>query len=70
MTNKTPLTAVYPGTFDPMTLGHTDLMRRAANGSVSRTIGDEIAVDVAILKHAFERWLARTDGAAEGHVKR
>lgn len=46
------------------------LMRRAANGSVSRTISDEIAVDVAILKHAFERWLARTDGAAEGHVKR
>ncbi len=31
MTSKTPLTAVYPGTFDPMTLGHTDLMRRAAN---------------------------------------
>ena len=23
-------TAVYPGTFDPMTLGHEDLMRRAA----------------------------------------
>ncbi len=31
MTNKTPLTAVYPGTFDPMTLGHADLMRRAPN---------------------------------------
>jgi pantetheine-phosphate adenylyltransferase len=26
-----PLTAVYPGTFDPMTLGHEDLMRRAAS---------------------------------------
>jgi pantetheine-phosphate adenylyltransferase len=25
----TRLTAVYPGTFDPMTLGHEDLMRRA-----------------------------------------
>ena len=25
-----PLTAVYPGTFDPMTLGHQDLMRRAS----------------------------------------
>ncbi|WP_290641523.1 pantetheine-phosphate adenylyltransferase [Aquabacterium sp.] len=24
------LTAVYPGTFDPMTLGHADLMRRAS----------------------------------------
>jgi len=27
---QAPLTAVYPGTFDPMTLGHEDLMRRAA----------------------------------------
>src|SRR6201996_3823280 len=25
-----PLTAVYPGTFAPMTLGHQDLMRRAS----------------------------------------
>ena len=24
------LTAVYPGTFDPITLGHADLVRRAA----------------------------------------
>ena len=30
MTSVTRLTAVYPGTFDPMTLGHEDLMRRAA----------------------------------------
>jgi pantetheine-phosphate adenylyltransferase len=30
MTTATPLTAVYPGTFDPMTLGHEDLMRRAS----------------------------------------
>ncbi len=31
MTRRTPMTAVYPGTFDPMTLGHADLMRRAAS---------------------------------------
>ena len=31
MTSTTRLTAVYPGTFDPMTLGHEDLMRRAAH---------------------------------------
>jgi pantetheine-phosphate adenylyltransferase len=31
MTLKAPLTAVYPGTFDPMTMGHEDLMRRAAS---------------------------------------
>jgi pantetheine-phosphate adenylyltransferase len=30
LTTAPPLTAVYPGTFDPMTLGHEDLMRRAA----------------------------------------
>ncbi len=30
MTSSTRLTAVYPGTFDPMTLGHEDLVRRAS----------------------------------------
>jgi pantetheine-phosphate adenylyltransferase len=30
VTTTRPITAVYPGTFDPMTLGHEDLMRRAA----------------------------------------
>ena len=30
VTLKAPLTAVYPGTFDPMTLGHEDLMKRAS----------------------------------------
>jgi pantetheine-phosphate adenylyltransferase len=30
MTAKSPLTAIYPGTFDPMTLGHADLMARAS----------------------------------------
>ncbi len=29
LTSVTQITAVYPGTFDPMTLGHQDLMRRA-----------------------------------------
>ena len=27
---STGITAVYPGTFDPMTLGHLDMVRRAA----------------------------------------
>ncbi len=26
---KQPLTAIYPGTFDPITLGHSDIIRRA-----------------------------------------
>jgi len=30
MASRNPLIAVYPGTFDPMTLGHEDLMRRAS----------------------------------------
>jgi len=30
VTTAKRLTAVYPGTFDPMTLGHEDLMRRAS----------------------------------------
>ena len=30
MTATKHLTAVYPGTFDPMTLGHEDLMKRAS----------------------------------------
>lgn len=30
MTSTAPLTAIYPGTFDPMTLGHEDLMARAS----------------------------------------
>lgn len=33
--------AVYPGTFDPITLGHEDLVRRAAN------LFDEVIVAVA-----------------------
>ena len=30
MNSSQPLTAIYPGTFDPMTLGHADLMRRGS----------------------------------------
>lgn len=30
MTTRTTITAIYPGTFDPITLGHQDLMGRAA----------------------------------------
>ncbi|MDO5692391.1 MAG: pantetheine-phosphate adenylyltransferase [Pseudomonadota bacterium] len=37
--------AVYPGTFDPITLGHEDIIRRA------RELFDEIIVAVAIAHH-------------------
>ena len=31
MTTTTPRVGVYPGTFDPFTLGHLDIIRRSAN---------------------------------------
>ena len=39
------LTAIYPGTFDPMTLGHQDLMRRASR------LFDRLIVAVAAGHH-------------------
>ncbi len=39
------ITAVYPGTFDPITLGHEDLLRRAAR------MFDRVIVAVAIAHH-------------------
>ncbi|MBG7602987.1 MAG: adenylyltransferase/cytidyltransferase family protein, partial [Gammaproteobacteria bacterium] len=35
-------TAVYPGTFDPITLGHSDIVRRAAE------LFDKVIVAVAV----------------------
>jgi pantetheine-phosphate adenylyltransferase len=45
MTTAQPLTAVYPGTFDPMTLGHEDLVRRASR------LFDRLIVAVAAGHH-------------------
>ncbi len=45
MTTVKPLTAVYPGTFDPMTLGHEDLMRRAGK------LFDRLILAVAVGHH-------------------
>ncbi|MEO8280225.1 MAG: pantetheine-phosphate adenylyltransferase [Ideonella sp.] len=45
MTTATHLTAVYPGTFDPMTLGHEDLMRRAGR------LFDRLILAVAVGHH-------------------
>lgn len=45
MSSTTRLTAVYPGTFDPMTLGHDDLMRRASR------LFDRLIVAVAAGHH-------------------
>ncbi|MFK5284339.1 adenylyltransferase/cytidyltransferase family protein, partial [Lacticaseibacillus paracasei] len=45
MTHRSPLIAVYPGTFDPMTLSHEDLMRRAS------TLFDRLVMAVAAGHH-------------------
>jgi pantetheine-phosphate adenylyltransferase len=45
MTTAQPLTAVYPGTFDPLTLGHQDLIRRASR------LFDRLIVAVAAGHH-------------------
>lgn len=37
--------AIYPGTFDPMTLGHSDVVRRAAR------LFDRVVVAVAVAHH-------------------
>ena len=42
---KPPVIAIYPGTFDPITLGHEDLILRA------RRLFDEVVVAVAIAHH-------------------
>jgi pantetheine-phosphate adenylyltransferase len=39
------ITAVYPGTFDPLTRGHEDLVRRAA------TLFDKVVVGIAISRN-------------------
>ena len=41
----TPRTAIYPGTFDPITLGHQDIIRRAAR------LFDRVIVGVAAAHH-------------------
>ncbi len=61
MTLKTPLTAVYPGTFDPMTLGHEDLMRRAS-GLFDRLI---LAVAAGHHKHTLFSAEERLDIAGQ-----
>jgi pantetheine-phosphate adenylyltransferase len=42
---RQPVIAVYPGTFDPMTLGHEDVIRRATN------LFDKVIVAVAAGHH-------------------
>ena len=40
MSTHSPVTAIYPGTFDPVTLGHIDIVTRAA------TVFDRVVVGV------------------------
>lgn len=66
MTRHHRVTAVYPGTFDPMTLGHEDLMRRAS------TLFDALIVAVAAGHHkrtlfSLEERLEIAREAAQAH---
>ena len=45
-------TAVYPGTFDPITLGHSDIVRRAAQ------LFDRVIVAVAVNAAKIPTWTA------------
>lgn len=58
---RKPRVAVYSGTFDPLTLGHEDVARRAAR------LFDEVIIAVAIAHHKKTRFSLqeRMDMAAE-----
>lgn len=63
MTSLKKRIAVYPGTFDPITLGHEDLVRRAAHlfdevivavaGSTSKSTLFDLQERVALAKNVF-----------------
>jgi pantetheine-phosphate adenylyltransferase len=70
MTSVTRLTAVYPGTFDPMTLGHQDLVARASR------LFERLIVAVAVGHHKRTMFsiderldIARTLASAHGNVE-
>ena len=55
------VSAMYPGTFDPITLGHEDLVRRAAScstRSLSRLLTTRVARRRCLLPKSALRWHA------------
>ena len=48
--NRDPRIAVYSGTFDPLTLGHEDVVRRSA------ALFDEVILAVAVAHHKKTRF--------------
>ena len=70
MTSATRLTAVYPGTFDPMTLGHQDLIARSSR------LFERLIVAVAVGHHKRTMFsiderldIARTLAASHANVE-
>ena len=53
-----PLVAVYPGSFDPITLGHLNIIERAAK------LVDELVVGIGINLEHFPDDAALVDGPA------
>lgn len=67
MTDTPVITAVYPGTFDPITLGHADLMRRASR------LFDRLILAVAAGHHkrtlfSLDERLAMAKELAQAHA--
>jgi pantetheine-phosphate adenylyltransferase len=61
-----PVIAIYPGTFDPITLGHQDLIRRAAD------LFSTVVVGVAVAHHkqtllSFDERLALVRELVQAH---
>ncbi|MBX6320374.1 MAG: pantetheine-phosphate adenylyltransferase [Rhodospirillaceae bacterium] len=67
--DKRPLVAVYPGTFDPITYGHTDIIRRAARLVDRLVIGVSVNAGKGPLFSIDERTqLVREEVAALGEA--
>ena len=67
MSNTSPRIAVYPGSFDPITLGHLDVMNRASRLFDKLIIGVGVNIEKVPLFEAHER--QELIGSTTSHLK-